>query len=101
MKTFDDWFWQQEGYHLLGERFYDEHKTHDEKRMFEWLKAAYEAGRDQTVEHCIEQCKLIAAEADAVAKGIYVTEAGKLVHQGMWAGAENCAGTIANQFGAN
>lgn len=98
MKTFDDWFWQQEGYHLLGERFYDEHKTHDEKRMFEWLKAAFEAGQHSAARMCIEQCEKVAGEAHATAEGIFVTEVGKLAHQGMWAGAKSCAGAIANQF---
>lgn len=100
-KAFDDWFWQLEGHHLLGERFYDEHKTHDEKRMFEWLQAAFEAGQQSAVKVCIEQCEKVAEEANATAQGIYVTETGKLAHQGMWAGAKTCAGTIANQFGVN
>ena len=37
--------------------------------------------------------------ADAVAKGSFVTDAGRMLHEGMWGGAKNSAARIKNRFG--
>lgn len=47
---FDDWFWELENYGTRGERFYEEfaHLSEaDQKRMFEWLSAAWECSRNE------------------------------------------------------
>lgn len=51
------------------------------------------------VEDCIDVCNHVAAEADGTAKSQFVTENGKLLHQGMWGGATNCAGVIRYNYG--
>jgi len=45
--TFNDWFDQLEGFHLLSERFYAENEQHDAQYMTRWLKAAFAAGREK------------------------------------------------------
>lgn len=56
---------------------------------------------EQIVKKCIELCGEIATEADAMTKSKYVTDAGRMLHEGMWGGATNCAANIRNYFGVN
>lgn len=56
-EDFDSWFYQVENYHLLAERFWDDidgaHLLSVEdrqRRMTDWLKAAFEAGHDAAIE---------------------------------------------------
>jgi hypothetical protein len=50
---FEDWFHEPENFALRAERFYDDIRCYkhnekmDETRIVEWLRAAYEAGRDR------------------------------------------------------
>lgn len=44
-------------------------------------------------------CEDVATSADAVSKGTFVTPAGKMLHEGMWGGAKNCASAINIHFG--
>lgn len=49
-ETFDDWFWELEGFGLRGERFYgdvERQATPQEsaKSSIKWLTAAFECGR--------------------------------------------------------
>jgi hypothetical protein len=45
-KDFDQWFWEIENYSTRGERFYDECTfMMTDKRIVEWLKAAWECAR--------------------------------------------------------
>lgn len=43
-KTFDDWFWETEGFASRGERFLSEYKNMDERQIIIWLKTAWEIG---------------------------------------------------------
>lgn len=51
--TFEEWFNEIEGYALRSERFFgdlDHHKPESQgsnKRMVEWLRAAYNVGYEQ------------------------------------------------------
>jgi hypothetical protein len=51
------------------------------------------------VRECIAQCEQVAAEADSVTKSEFVTDAGRMLHEGMWGGAKNCSGQIQTHFG--
>jgi hypothetical protein len=46
--SFDDWFYEVENYGLRAERFYEDlqRAMDDPTRMVEWLKAAYEQGKN-------------------------------------------------------
>lgn len=46
-KTFDDWFWEIEGFATRGERFFEELKHMDDKRALEWLKACWECAQGE------------------------------------------------------
>lgn len=56
LKEFDDWFYEQEGFALRAERFYDEmdkmigSSASDNFRVIRWLRAAYEAGKEHALE---------------------------------------------------
>ena len=46
---FEDWFYEAENFSLRSERFYDDLCFFGEfkpERIVEWLKAAYEVGRE-------------------------------------------------------
>lgn len=48
--TFNEWFYELEGFALRSERFYEdlEHsKEQSPTRILEWLKAAYEVGLEE------------------------------------------------------
>jgi hypothetical protein len=46
--SFDDWFFEIENYGLRAERFYDDlsRAMDDPTQMVEWLRAAYEQGKN-------------------------------------------------------
>jgi hypothetical protein len=45
------------------------------------------------------QCEQVATAADAKSKSKFVTDAGRMLHEGMWGGAKNCSGQIKQHFG--
>ncbi len=51
------------------------------------------------VRECMAQCEQVAAEADSMTKSEFVTDAGRMLHEGMWGGAKNCSGQIQTHFG--
>jgi len=51
------------------------------------------------VQECINCCDEVANEADAMKDSKFVTDAGRMLHEGMWGGATNSAVTIKNRFG--
>jgi hypothetical protein len=51
------------------------------------------------VQECITQCEQVATAADAKSKSKFVTDAGRMLHEGMWGGAKNCSGQIKQHFG--
>ena len=51
------------------------------------------------VKECIDCCNEVAQEADAMVKSNFVTDAGRMLHEGMWGGATNSGITIKNRFG--
>jgi hypothetical protein len=50
------------------------------------------------VQECMAQCEQVASGADAVTKSEFVTDAGRMLHEGMWGGAKNCSGQIKEHF---
>ena len=50
------------------------------------------------VKECLAQCEQVASEADAMTKSEFVTDAGRMLHEGMWGGAKNCSGQIKEHF---
>jgi hypothetical protein len=57
---------------------------------------------EQFVEHivaqCVTQCEQVATAADWMTKSEFVTEHGRMLHEGMWGGAKNCATEISEYF---
>lgn len=51
------------------------------------------------VEECMAQCEQVATDADATAKSQFVTDAGRMLHEGMWGGAKNCSASMRHHFG--
>jgi hypothetical protein len=51
------------------------------------------------VQECIAQCEQVATAADAKSKSKFVTDDGRMLHEGMWGGAKNCSGQIREHFG--
>jgi hypothetical protein len=51
------------------------------------------------VKECIAQCEQVATAADAKSKSKFVTDDGRMLHEGMWGGAKNCSGQIKEHFG--
>ena len=51
------------------------------------------------IQECINCCDEVAEEADAIKNSKFVTDAGRMLHEGMWGGATNSAVTIKNRFG--
>jgi hypothetical protein len=51
------------------------------------------------VRECIAQCEQVATDADAKSKSKFVTDDGRMLHEGMWGGAKNCSGQIKQHFG--
>ncbi len=51
------------------------------------------------VRECMAQCEKVAADADVMAKSNFVTDAGRMLHEGMWGGAKNCTAQIRERFG--
>jgi hypothetical protein len=54
---------------------------------------------EKIIRECMAQCEQVAVDADAMAKSTFVTDAGRMLHEGMWGGAKNCAGRIKEHFG--
>jgi hypothetical protein len=46
------------------------------------------------VRECVKSCEQVAADADAMAKSDFVTDAGRMLHQGAGGGAMNCSAEI-------
>ena len=53
------------------------------------------------VQECITQCEQVATAADAKSKSKFVTDDGRMLHEGMWGGAKNCSGQIKQHFGVD
>ncbi len=51
------------------------------------------------VKQCVTQCDLVAADANTMAKSKFMTDAGRLLHEGMRGGANNCTVQILTHFG--
>jgi hypothetical protein len=51
------------------------------------------------IRECMAQCEQVASDADAMTKSEFVTDAGRMLHEGMWGGAKNCGGQIKEHFG--
>jgi hypothetical protein len=51
------------------------------------------------VAECIAQCEQVATDADAMTNSKFVTDAGRMLHEGMWGGAKNCTAQIQTHFG--
>ena len=51
------------------------------------------------VRECMAQCEQVAKDADAMAKSTFVTDVGRMIHEGAWGGAKNCGVQIQTHFG--
>jgi hypothetical protein len=51
------------------------------------------------VRECMAQCEQVAEDADAMAKSTFVTDVGRMIHEGAWGGAKNCGVQIQTHFG--
>lgn len=51
------------------------------------------------VQECIAQCAEVRKDANSQKNSKFLTQAGKMVYEGMWGGANNCAYAIQEHFG--
>jgi len=47
MMTFDEWFYEMEGFGFRAERFWSDFEGQDKIAMIEWLKTAYQMGYEE------------------------------------------------------
>jgi hypothetical protein len=64
-----------------------------------WSEAYESKFAELIVQECIAQCEQVATAADAKSKSKFVTDDGRMLHEGMWGGAKNCSGQIKQHFG--
>lgn len=46
------------------------------------------------INSCVKMCVEVAEHAEGVKNSEFVTDAGKMLHEGMWGGAQSCARKI-------
>jgi len=63
--------------------------------------AEYEKLVELIVRECVAQCEQVAKDADTISKSTFVTDVGRMIHEGMWGGAKNCTAQIQTHFGVN
>lgn len=51
------------------------------------------------IQECVAACDEIVVEADSMTKSKFVTDTGRMLHEGMWGGAQNCKAAILNRLG--
>jgi hypothetical protein len=51
------------------------------------------------INDCVQKCMEVAAHAEAIKNGEFATDSGKLLHEGMWGGAQSCARKIIFDLG--
>jgi len=76
---------------------YDQCNEFDDEEMEYYFNHAKFA--ELIIQECIRCCDEVAEEADAMKDSKFVTDAGRMLHEGMWGGATNSAVTIKNRFG--
>jgi hypothetical protein len=59
----------------------------------------FQEGWEAAVKECIAICEQNAGYGDEIAKSESVTDNGRMLHEGMWAGATNCATDIRVKLG--
>jgi hypothetical protein len=59
----------------------------------------FEKFAELIVRECMAQCEQVAEDADAMAKSTFVTDVGRMIHEGAWGGAKNCGAQIQTHFG--
>jgi hypothetical protein len=65
----------------------------------DYAKQGIEKFAELIVRECIAQCEQVATAADAKSKSKFVTDDGRMLHEGMWGGAKNCSVQIKQHFG--
>ena len=58
----------------------------------------YKIFAELIIRECATACDSVAEEADAMKDSKYVSEYGRMLHEGMWGGAQNCKVEILNRF---
>lgn len=53
------------------------------------------------INECLAQCEEVAADARLMTQSKFVTDSGRMLHEGMWGGAKNSAGAIKRLFSIN
>ena len=66
--------------------------------MDEYDRAAIEKFAELIVRECVALCEQVAADANEMADSKFVTDAGRMLHEGMWGGAKNCGAEIRGHF---
>jgi hypothetical protein len=85
---------------LLAEQaFFDDASSQPSDRMYTFSDHKMQKFAELIVQECIAQCEQVATAADAKSKSKFVTDDGRMLHEGMWGGAKNCSGQIKQHFG--
>jgi hypothetical protein len=88
---------EQAGYYLYDLTETHECKTVETDSTDEWI--TLEKFAELIVRECMAQCEQVAEDADAMAKSTFVTDVGRMIHDGAWGGAKNCTAQIREHFG--
>ena len=75
---------------LTAQGCWDEMDTYDQEAI---TKLA-----ELIVRECMAHCEQVATDADAMTNSKFVTDAGRMLHEGMWGGAKNCVARIKEHF---
>lgn len=54
---------------------------------------------EHIIRGCVAECERVATDARATVESKSVTDAGRVLHEGVWGGAKNCSGRIKEYFG--
>jgi hypothetical protein len=68
-------------------------------QIYEFTPEKLEKFAELIVGECLTLCEYVADDADETAKSDFVTDAGRMLHEGMWGGAKNCSALIKQHFG--
>lgn len=86
---------------IADQCYYDDNVRPDGSRISEQEFIIFDKQKfaELIVRECIAQCEYVANDADEMSKSDFVTDAGRMLHKGMWGGAKNCSGRIKYHFG--
>ncbi len=83
----------------MNERLFELIQIHNGLCGLLWTEEDKQEFAELIVRECLNQCEQVATDADTMTKSKFVTDTGRVLHEGMWGGAMNCKTLIKHNFG--